>query len=73
MYMMLPDMKSRSNRNNSMRALSQVSYISEEQDFFGITSDSKLIREYSLTDFILYEYNLMIKKNNLIESISKKN
>lgn len=64
LYMMLPDMlnESRSNRNNTFRALTQTRYMAEKHNFFSLTSDSKLTKEYSISEFILYELKSTIRK-----------
>ncbi|OZQ77406.1 restriction endonuclease [Paenibacillus odorifer] len=72
-YMMVPGMENNFNRNNAKRALTQVNYIAEEQDFFALTSDSKLDRTSSLTEFILSEFTSILKKSDLLEIILKKN
>lgn len=61
MYQMTSDMLY-SQHNNTLKALGNISFISHDEDFFGLTSDAKLTNCWSLNDFIDYELKLILKQ-----------
>lgn len=62
MYNMAFSMLSSREENDTIQALTRRKYVSHDWDFYGLSSDSKLIGSGGLSDYLTYEMKLLSKE-----------